>query len=85
MGAKEKLKQARKEYFNTIKIQDKILNKLEVEETQEEKQIREEEYDFETVEIIRDNIFQYLEKDNSQICEYLTFKDTLNFLKFLIK
>ena len=83
MGKKDKLKQARKEYFDSIRIDDKI-EKYES-ETEEEKKIKQEEYDLETTNIIREKIFDYLQKDNSQICEYLTFKDTFEFVKFIIK
>tara|TARA_B110000211_G_C14027339_1_gene530514 strand:+ start:1100 stop:1351 length:252 start_codon:yes stop_codon:yes gene_type:complete len=83
MGKKDKLKQARKEYFDSIRIKDKV--DKDNFETDEEEKNRQEEYDLETTHIIRENIFGYLLKNNSQICEYLTFNDTLNFVKFMIK
>tara|TARA_Y100000389_G_C17246608_1_gene405906 strand:+ start:428 stop:685 length:258 start_codon:yes stop_codon:yes gene_type:complete len=85
MGKKNKLLKARKEYFNSLKEEFEHKNIEENYETEEEIFLKNEQYNLDTTNIIREKIFNYLESDNSQICEFMTFKNTLNFVNFLIK
>ena len=68
---------------NDTYIEDTIIDNYETDE--EDIQIQNKEYYLETLNIIQQNIIEYVEQKNIPLCEYLTIKNIRGMLYNKIK